>query len=401
MKALILAAGVGANLVPFTTTRPKAMISVGGRYLLENTLLQLRAAGVRDVIMVVGHRRERITAYFERGARWGMAIDYLIQESPRSIAQAVGLARERFEEGEYFLLAYADVVTDNNIYLQTLQTFASMGGAAAAVCHTPETGLYGNVYLGPEMRIDRLVEKPGMGERGNYVLAGAFVLPYRILDYLEEGEMEQGLSRLIAEEGLYASIWEGGWVDACYPWDILRANRMVMDSWQSAELDRSVQLRGDVQLRGPVRVEEDVVVESGTVMVGPCFIGRRSFVGNNVLIRPYTCVGPESTVGYGVELKNCVLFGRAKVGRLSFVGDSVVGEDVEVGSGTMTINNYLDRSPILCRVNGQEIGTGLPKLGAFIGDGARVGASNTLMAGTVIPAAGVIPHSYSHPRPER
>ena len=89
-------------------------------------------------------------------------------------------------------------------------------------------------------------------------------------------------------------------------------------------------------------------------------------------------------IGYGVELKNCVLFGNSEVGRLSFVGDSVIGENVDIGSGTMTINENLDRTSVRVDVLGETVDSGLTKLGAFIGDDVKIGAGNTLAAGTVL-----------------
>jgi bifunctional UDP-N-acetylglucosamine pyrophosphorylase/glucosamine-1-phosphate N-acetyltransferase len=122
-------------------------------------------------------------------------------------------------------------------------------------------------------------------------------------------------------------------------------------------------------------------------------------VGNNVLVRSYSSLGPGSIIGYGVELKNCVLFGGARIGRLSFVGDSVVGEQVDIGSGTMTVNETMDRSPIAVNIRGTMVESGLTKLGAFIGDRAKIGAGNTLAPGTVIEAGTIVPHHFTVPKP--
>jgi bifunctional UDP-N-acetylglucosamine pyrophosphorylase/glucosamine-1-phosphate N-acetyltransferase len=141
-----------------------------------------------------------------------------------------------------------------------------------------------------------------------------------------------------------------------------------------------------------VRIAGDSTIKSGAVLVGPCYIGPGCYVGNNTLVRNYTSLGAQSIIGYGVELKNCVLFGNSDVGRLSFVGDSVLGERVDLGSGTMTINENMDRSSVRVDLRGESVDSGLDKLGAFIGDDVKIGASHTIAAGTVIPAGSVIPH---------
>ncbi len=400
MRALILAAGRGAGLYPFTNTRPKAMLPMAGEMLLHSAFKKIRAAGVSDLVVVVGHRADRIINEFGQGSRYGMTIQYIRQEEPTGIRDAISLAKGHFQEDESFLLVYADVLASENMYRQVVQAFGSFHQPVAAICHTPHAQNYGTVYLGKDMQIERLVEKPVEREVGNYVLAGVFVMPNRLFDLLENLEMDEALNELCAGEGLRSSIWEEPWLDAQHPWDLLKGNQMVMDTWTEARVDGSVRLRGAVQFRGPVVIEKNVVIESGASIFGPCFIGENTFLGNGVLVRPYTAIGANATIGFGVELKNCILFDGVRVGRLSFVGDSVIGEDAVVGSGTMTLIQNLDQSLIAVRMPEGKVDSGLDKVGAFLGDGALVGASNTLASGAVVPPGEVVPHHYTYPRGE-
>jgi bifunctional UDP-N-acetylglucosamine pyrophosphorylase/glucosamine-1-phosphate N-acetyltransferase len=147
-----------------------------------------------------------------------------------------------------------------------------------------------------------------------------------------------------------------------------------------------------------VRIEAGVVIESGASIFGPCYIGKESFIGNGVLVRPYTAIGANTMIGFGVELKNCILHDGVKVGRLSFIGDSVIGEGVEFGSGSMTVNFNMDRSNVQLPIEKGFVDSGLTKLGAFVGDGARIGSSNTLAPGTVIARGETVPNYHTHPR---
>ena len=397
MRALVLAAGRGTGLYPFTDTRPKAMMPIAGEMLLEDALKKMRAAGVTDIVMVVGHCQQRIIDYFSRGTVHGVTIQYVKQEDPTDIRDAARCAREHFQPGEIFLLVYADVLTSGNIYRHVIQTFGSFNEPVAAICHTPQAQNFGTVYLDAEMRINRLVEKPSEREMGNYVLAGVFVMPYELFDFLEKENMDSSLNAIIESSGLRSAIWEEPWLDAERPWDLLEGNQMKMRTWTEARVSGSVQLRGSVQFRGPVKIEPDVVIETGTSIFGPCFIGRGSFIGNGVLIRPYTSIGAGCTIGFGVELKNCTLFDRVRVGRLSYIGDSVIGEDAFVGSGTMTVNHNLARSEVQVSMKGGMVNSGMNKLGAFVGDGAQVGASNTLAAGVVIAPGEIVPNHHTYP----
>jgi len=394
MKALILTAGAGRNLVPFSATRPKAMTVVGGGPLMARTLAHLREVGVTDVTVVLGQAGEKVKAAFEDGQDFGVHITYVEQGPQGGIVDAILGARGRFIPGEYFILVYGDVVTSANPFHQALQSFNSFKAPIACVCLPgPPTVRYGNVYLSGT-RITRIVEKPTTAGLGNYVLAGVFVLPVEVFSLMEqaEGDMEEVFGRLLRAPGLNASIWEGGWIDIEYPWDILAANRMVMDTWEEASISRHAVIDGNVTLSGPVRIERGSVIKAGAVLAGPCYIGRNCYVGNNVLVRSYSSLGPGSSIGYGVELKNCVLLANARIGRLSFVGDSVIGENVDIGSGTMTINGNMDRSPVSVDIRGESIDSGLVKVGSFIGDDVRIGAGNTLAAGTLLMPNTTVPH---------
>lgn len=394
MKALILTGGAGRSLTPFSSTRPKVMTVVAGGSLMRRTLSHLREAGVTDVTVVLGQNGEKVTSVFRDGQDVGLNISYVEQERPAGIADAILRARGRFIPGESFILVYGDVVTSADPFHQALQSFNSFKGPVACVCLPgPPTGRYGNVYL-DGTRITKIVEKPTTTGLGNYVLAGVFVLPTEVFGLLEHSgaDMERVFEKLVGGPGLYASIWEEGWIDVEYPWDILAANRMVMDTWEEARISRHAVIDGNVTLSGPVRIERDSVIKAGAVLAGPCYIGRNCYVGNNVLVRSYSSLGPASSIGYGVELKNCVLFGNSNVGRLSFVGDSVIGENVDIGSGTMTINENMDRSSVVVNVRGEPLDSGLLKLGAFMGDDVKVGAGNTLHAGTVLAAGTSIAH---------
>ncbi len=377
------------------------MMRIAGKYILEHTLRLLNECGLSDVNMVVGHKRRKVIDTFQGGGDYGTNIHYIEQKQVGAgIGKAILDARDRIDPGEYFMLVYGDILASQNIFSHTLQAFGVSRSPVASINLTSSPEMFGNVYLDPKMRITKIIEKPMEGSRGNYVLSGVFILPYSFFGLLEQsGEsMETALSRLAGEEELHASIWEKGWIDIAYPWDIIGANQLLMDEWEESRIHKSVVLKGNVRIEGPALIEEGVEICSGTTIEGPVFIGRNSFIGNNALIRKYTAVGPESIIGYGVELKNCITFGKSMLGRLSFIGDSVIGTKVDIDSGTMTVNRSESGKTVKTMVHGSEVDTGLEKLGAFIGDDAKIGASNTIIAGTVIESGVSIRHNHSYPR---
>lgn len=399
MKAVILAATRSERLDPFTETRPKPMIRIAGKYILETTLEFLKQVGVHDVLLVVNHKREVIQDHFGYGDSLGMNLEFIVQEPLAGIGDGLKLCETFLEKDDPFLLVYGDVLADSNIFQDALKVHYETGEDLAVVALPSSSEAFGNVYLDHEMKIRRLVEKPQEGALANYVFAGIFVLSPNIFQRLEEhhNDMEQCLQTLIQEKGLQASLWEKGWIDILHPWHILEANEMMMNRWQESRIHQSVVMKGQVHIEGAVIIEKNVTLESGTILKGPCYIGANSYVGNNVLLRSYSVLGPNSLVGYGSELKNCVLLGKSTIGRLSFVGDSVVGENVKLGSGATTVNHWSDFSAVQLLVSGEKVSSGLKKLGAFIGDNVDIGARHTLAPGTSIPSGSIIPDNLSFP----
>lgn len=399
MRALLLAGGRGANMIPFSETRPKPMIPVAGEYVIKHTLSQLQKAGVRNVDIVCGHKSDLLKKELDSDSIPGMKINFIEQTGSATIGNAILSAKERFVKGEQFFLVYADTLTTANIFSAAYQTHCQNGEPVAAISHTSNSAHYGNVYLGQDALITKLVEKPGKKSGlANYVLAGVFYLHSGIFDYLAKtkGNMEKALKQMISKENLRAALWEHDWLDLAMPWDILSANMAIMSGWNSAVIHKSVTLSG-VTVRGSVRIDEGVEINPGAILEGPLYIGANSFIGNDALIRPFTSISANCIIGQSAELKNCVLMQNVNIGRLCFIGDSVVGEGARIGAGCMAINHPIAGGNVKVRIGNKNIDSGLEKLGVLIGDNAYIGASNIIGAGTVVKAGKMIDHNISLP----
>ena len=398
MKTIILAAGRGRNLNPLTETRPKPMISICGKPVLEYIIRGLVDTGNRDIIMVVGHHADGIKTYFERGEHFGANIQYIGQATQTGIGDAVLLTQEKFVPGERFFLVYSDILFEPNIFSKTLETFNLKLAPVASITLTPKIHpYYGNVSINEHIGITKIADYLDEEQAGSYVLAGVFIFDYTLFEHLKtaKGDMQTAFEHIVQEQGLYGSIFEDEWIDLGYPWNVLDANHFLMKSYQQATIANTVKFEGNVTINGPVQIKDDVVIGSGSIINGPCYIGPGTYIGNNVLVRKNTSIGSKCVIGFGVELRNCVLFDNVNVGRLSFIGDSVIGEQVEIGSGIMTVNNLMTGETVQVTINERSVDSGLVKLGAFIGDRTRVGASNTLAPGTIISSGQFVPHHVS------
>jgi UDP-N-acetylglucosamine diphosphorylase/glucosamine-1-phosphate N-acetyltransferase len=397
MKAVILAGGKASKLVPFSATRPIPMLRLAGRTLFDNSIDLLKKSGVSDIYVVIEHQKEKLIRRIGEHLNNGLNLHYIEQGNSKGIGDAIMKVRSKISPGEYFLLIYGDTVTAANIFSKIQQSFHSFKCPVASICLPPTNQDFGNVFLNAHMKITKIIEKPKGNDLGNYVLSGAYILPETIFKTLEstKGSMEKALEKLVDNEGLMASMWEDEWLDIVYPWEILTANKFLMDSWENSSIAKSAVLESNVTIQGTVRIEDDVVVKAGAILEGPCSIGKGSYIGNNALIRSYTSLGQECSVGYGVELKNCVVLDNSHIGRLSFIGDSVLGEKVDVGAGVMTVNRTIDWETIKVKYGKKSLDTGRSKLGAFVGDNVVIGAGNTIEPGTVISPGKILPACYS------
>ena len=140
-------------------------------------------------------------------------------------------------------------------------------------------------------------------------------------------------------------------------------------------------IESNVTIKGNLVLGKGSLVKSGTYIEGPVIIGENCVIGPHAYIRGSTAIGDNCKVGHATELKNTILFGSSNVPHLSYIGDSVIGEHVNVGAGTTTANVRFDHGNVKSLVNGKKAVTTRKKLGAIIGDHVQTGIHATLMPG--------------------
>jgi acetyltransferase-like isoleucine patch superfamily enzyme len=124
-------------------------------------------------------------------------------------------------------------------------------------------------------------------------------------------------------------------------------------------------------IEGPVIIEEGVRILPHACIMGPVFIGKGSIIGNNALVRG-SSVGEHCVIGYNTEVKTSILCNHVWT-HSTYVGDSVIGENVSFGAGTVTGNLRLDEGEIHSAHKDDKIATGLTKFGTVIGADCRIG----------------------------
>ncbi|MEM3670995.1 MAG: nucleotidyl transferase, partial [Thermoprotei archaeon] len=232
-------------------------------------------------------------------------------------------------------------------------------------------------------------EKPA-SYSSNLVFAGLVVLEPGFSRYLEKvgksvrGELEftQALNDAASQEHVtVAEIGEDEWADLTYPWDVLKIHRRLM---QEMKTDVKGKIEAGATVSGPVSIGSGSLVKAGSYIEGPVWIGCNTTVGPNSYIRPYTAIEDDCRIGNACEIKGSVIYSRTHVAHLSYVGDSVICEDVNMGAGTVVANLRFDEKPVKVRVNGVSTDSGMVKLGCFMGPGAKTGVNVSINPGVRI-----------------
>lgn len=387
MKALILAAGEGSRFRPLSANRPKPMFPICGKPILEHIVSLLKAVGITELVCVIGYQKESIVDYFGSGFDFEVDIKYIVQENQIGIEDAILTAENELKDEKFFLLAHADFFVDLDMVQRTIDTFQEFNAdSTIALTLAPDVSRYGVAALDvTEGRIEQIIEKPIPGsELSKYAVSSVYVFRPEIFKLLKETQqLDQAVNRLCKRGNVYAAIWEGQWIDVEYPWDALTAAQFVMDRLmkEGSHISKTAEIDGRIE--GPVWISDGVKIRPGAVIKGPVYIGENTFIGDNSLIRDYTAIGSNVVIGFGVEIKNSVILGSSFINRLSFIGDSVIANNVYIGAGTHIIN-WMQGKPIYALVNGDKVNTGRTKLGAIIGDQTTLEVNCSIMPGRKI-----------------
>jgi bifunctional UDP-N-acetylglucosamine pyrophosphorylase/glucosamine-1-phosphate N-acetyltransferase len=391
MKAVILAAGEGVRLQPITSTRPKHLIKVGGKPILEHCLNTLKASGVEEAVIVVHYMADAIRQYFGDGKKIGLKIEYVEQQAVLGTGNAVSVA-EPYVHDE-FLLVYGDLLFSAEAVKSVISLHqAEKPTATIAVVQVERPESYGVVELENEKQVKRIIEKPQCEETPSSLAnAGIYVFSPEIFARIKEtsasarGEWEitDAISLLLSEKKAFLAVKipRDDWFDVGRPWDLLEANRWVLRRMRHMVLGKVEQ---GAHLVGPVTVAETARIRSGAYVEGPVFIGEESDVGPNCFIRPCTTVGNKVRIGNACEIKGSIIMDGVHIGHLSYVGDSVLGENCNLGAGTITGNYRLDAGTIKMVVKDLVMDSERTKLGSILGDNVKTGIGALLMPGVKV-----------------
>ena len=376
MQCVILAAGEGKRMRPLTAHRPKVMLPLANRPMLEYLVVAARDAGIHEMVFVVGYGEREIRRHFKDGSAWDVQIQYTVQRNQRGTADALNAARNHITGR--FLLLNGDMVIET--------------GDIAALCarEPPCVGLfpsthpedYGVVMVEGDTVIS-LEEKTDRPET-NIVNAGIYLFDPDIFTLAgairpsARGELElTDALRVMIQDKRLSAYHLSSWLDIGSPWDMLDANKTLLETLTS---NNEGIIEDGVVLQGTVAIGAGTVVKAGSYIEGPCIIGKDCRIGPHAYIRGASAIGDRCHIGHCTELKNSIIMEDTRAPHFTYIGDSVIGRRCNFGAGTKIANLRHDHGIVMA--GGRS--TGREKFGAIVGDDVQFGINCSVNVGAII-----------------
>ena len=397
-KGCILAAGKGTRLSPLTETKPKPLIPIAGKPLLQHSIEMFRENKITKILLIVGHYKEKIKEFFGNGEDFGVEISYIEQKEFLGTAHATNLSKD-FAGQDPFLLFYGDQYMDSQIFEKIVSEYSTNqydGIISAKNMQDPTK--WGILKSDDKGLLEKIIEKPLDNRYGNLANAGVYIFNQDIFEGIAkteksvrgEYELTDSIQYLVDKKKKIKiiDISDYYWNGVGYPWQILETNHHIISNMaENKELTQSkknVLIENSVTIHGNVEIGENTIIKAGTYIEGPLIIGKNCVIGPNAYLRPYSAIGDKCKIGNSSEIKASIIMSHTAVPHLSYVGDSIIGEHVNLGCGTVTANVRLDKKNISMEIKGKLHKTHKRKLGAIIGDYASLGINVNIMPGKCI-----------------
>jgi len=376
---VILAGGAGQRIIDITNGKPKVLLDIAGKTIIEYTILNAIDLNLTDIVIVTDKPEEFEDISVKYGRR--IRIDLVKQREPE-IRGAILSVKDRIGN-EFFILAYGDVLAPVEFYRDVIDAYRVYHRPVMAVVPEEDVTSYGAAILDERGIVRKVIEKPRKNISGAYAIGGLYVLDKSFFEILEESEdTGEAISRYSLKYGILASVWSGWWVDIGFPWDLLKATYYVLGETKNTIISPKAVISSKASLKGPVIIEDDAVIDDYAIIKGPVYVGKGSYIGSHTLIREYTDIERNVIVSSYSEIVWSSMQKNSTIGRNVYLGFSVVGEGavIEPNVTTMTLLKNTGIRPIVVKRRGQEYS----KLGAFIGARSRVKVGSVLSPGTLV-----------------
>jgi UDP-N-acetylglucosamine diphosphorylase / glucose-1-phosphate thymidylyltransferase / UDP-N-acetylgalactosamine diphosphorylase / glucosamine-1-phosphate N-acetyltransferase / galactosamine-1-phosphate N-acetyltransferase len=330
-KAVILAAGEGKRLWPFTETMPKVMLPIANKPILEYVLEAAKKSGITEIILIVGYKKEVIMEYFKDYKN--IKITYVSQDKQLGTAHALLQAKKHIKEP--FIVLAGDNIIDSDSITKLINDPSEY---AILIKEHPYPSKYGVVFI-EHHNIRRIIEKP-KEDVGKYISTGIYKLPRSVFTNIEQCNKEgihalsSVIQTLVDNDKHINTILAKSWMDIIYPWDLITVNEIMIQKTPSTT---SGFIEKGVTLKGPISIGKDTKIYAGSYIVGPVVIGDDCEIGPHACIFPSTTIGNNTAIHPFTEIRNSVIMDDVHIASNSVLSHSVIGKGCIIGNSFSTI----------------------------------------------------------------
>jgi mannose-1-phosphate guanylyltransferase len=331
VRAVVLVGGFGTRLRPLTHHRPKQMLPIVHRPMIEHVIGHLVDHGVDDVVLSLGYQPDGFRDAYPRGRCVGATLHYAIEPEPLDTAGAIRFAALDAGIDERFLVVNGDVLTDLDITAFVAFHDARAAEGTIALHPVDDPSRYGVVLTDARGRVTAFVEKPPRGEvASDLINAGTYVLEPSVIDRIPPGRRvsveRETFPTMVADGGLYARADGCYWIDTGTPCEYIQAQLDLVDGVRGAAVDG---------VHPDARVAADAAV-------------KRSVVG------------ARAVVADGARVEDSVLLPGVRVCSAAVIDRSVVGEEAVVAEGAHVLRGSVVGDGEVVRRGARVVGERVP-----------------------------------------
>jgi NDP-sugar pyrophosphorylase family protein len=337
MKAIILAGGFGTRLYPLTWGRPKSLAPLANLPFIDGMLSWLSRHGLKEIIVALNHFPEMICAYIADGRRWGVKVDYLLEEIPLGSGGAIKNAQDFIAGEATFLVVNGDVLTDLDLTAMLAFHRAKASQITISLTRVDDPSHFGVVDQAPGGQLQRFVEKPPAGAApSNLINSGAWLFQGEMLSLMPPRGTPFSVEREFWPQCLAQGRRMFGYFESCYWLDIgtieryLQANQDILagkirPTLREKEISPGIWLGAGAEVSPEALLTPPVILGSGVKIEGGAVVSG-------------SVIGPETVIEAGAEVRDSVLWEKITVASGATILHSVIGGKQLIAGGSRLEN---------------------------------------------------------------
>ena len=339
MKAVVMAGGFGSRIQPLTHSKPKPMLPIMNKPMMEHTMMMLKDLGISEFIVLLYFKPEVIQNYFKDGSDFGIKITYVVPDDDYGTAGAVKLAQELIGD-ENFIIISGDLVTDFD-FQKLFDFHASRKSKLSIGLTSVENPLqFGVVIANEDDVIEKFLEKPSWSEVfSDTINTGIYVIEPEILEYIpkrENFDFAKDLFPLLMQEDITLMGYNlsGYWRDVGNPESYRDVYEDILSGRVEFKISGHKQKYPDGILYSPSEYKLDPSVEIiGTVVLGSNVEIKKNVKLSNVVIGNNVTIGTSSKIRNSVLWDDIAVDKNARLDNCVICNNNVIGKNVTVKAG--------------------------------------------------------------------